>query len=204
VSLEPRPLRRADLHHDPVEQFRAWYDDAVAHGQPQADAMTVASTTLDGRPSARQVLLRGVDGRGFCFYTNFESRKARELDANPYAAIVFHWPAVLRQVRVTGRVERVDDGETDAYWASRPRASQLSAWASEQSEVVGNREELEARVEEIERGFAEIDVPRPAWWGGYRVVPVDVEFWQHRDDRLHDRFRYSRRGEGWTIDRLQP
>jgi pyridoxamine 5'-phosphate oxidase len=199
-----RALHEADLDPDPFVQFRLWYDDAVAHGAAQPDAMSLASATVDGRPSVRFVLLRGVDHRGFAWYTNFESRKGRELDANPHAAISVHWPAVQRQVRATGSVERVSDSEADAYWFARPRASRVSAWASEQSEVVGDREELEARVREIERRYADADVPRPAWWGGYRLVPEEIEFWQHREDRLHDRLRYSRSVGSWRVDRLQP
>jgi pyridoxamine 5'-phosphate oxidase len=207
VPIDARPLHESDLDPDPFVQFSRWYDDALAHGQLQPDAMIVASTTRDGRPSVRMVLLRGVDARGFCFYTNFESRKGRELDANPHAAIAFHWPEVLRQVRATGTVERVSDDEADAYWYARPRPSRVSAWASHQSEAVATRAELEAAVDEIERRFADQEVPRPKGWGGYRVVPVEVEFWQHRDDRLHDRLRYARDRDGagaWRVDRLQP
>jgi pyridoxamine 5'-phosphate oxidase len=205
VPVDARPLHESDLDPDPYVQFARWYDDAYAHGQLQPDAMIVASSTPDGRPSVRMVLLRGVDERGFCFYTNFASRKGRELDTNPHAAIAFHWPEVLRQVRATGAVERVADAESDAYWYARPRASRISAWASEQSDVVATRAELEARVTELELRFADGDVPRPEGWGGYRVVPAELEFWQHRDDRLHDRLRYARAADGgWRIDRLQP
>ena len=174
-------------------QFTRWYDDALGHGQLQPDAMIVASSTPDGRPSVRMVLLRGVDDRGFCFYTNFESRKGRELDANPHAAIVFHWPEVLRQVRATGAVERVSDVEADAYWFARSTC--------ESRERVGIGAERRRRrpapssrraSSDVEARFADGDVPRPPGWGGYRVVPDDLEFWQHRDDRLHDRLRYSR------------
>jgi pyridoxamine 5'-phosphate oxidase len=205
VPIDARPLHESDLDPDPFVQFTRWYDDALGHGQLQPDAMIVASSTPDACPSVRMVLLRGVDDRGFCFYTNFESRKGRELDANPHAAIAFHWPEVLRQVRATGAVERVSDAEADAYWFARPRASRVSAWASAQSDVVAIRAELETRVREVEARFADGDVPRPPGWGGYRVVPDDLEFWQHRDDRLHDRLRYSRRDDGaWRVDRLQP
>jgi pyridoxamine 5'-phosphate oxidase len=203
VPIVARPLHLSDLDPDPFVQFTRWYDDAVEHRQLQPDAMIVATSTPDGRPSVRMVLLRGVDARGFCFYTNFESRKGHELAANPYAAIAFHWPEVLRQVRATGPVERVADAESDAYWYARPRASRISAWASAQSEV-GDRAELEARVVELEARFDDVDVPRPPGWGGYRVASDDIEFWQHRDDRLHDRLRYTRVDEGWRVDRLQP
>ena len=205
MPIPARPLRAADLDRDPFVQFEQWYDDALEHGQLQPDAMVVASSAPDGQPSARLVLLRGIDARGFCFYTNYDSRKGRELEANPSAAVAFHWPEVLRQVRATGAVERVSDEESDAYWHARPRPSRISAWASEQSEVVVSRAALEAAVEEVEARFGDGDVPRPARWGGYRVVPAEVEFWQHRDDRLHDRFRYLRAADGgWRIERLQP
>jgi pyridoxamine 5'-phosphate oxidase len=204
VPVGERALHECDVDADPFVTFQAWYDDAVAHGALQPDAMIVATATADARPSARAVLLRGVDERGFCFFTNFESRKGVELDVNPHAAIVFHWPEVLRQVRVTGRVELVSDAENAAYWRNRPRASQVSAWASEQSATIESRGELETRVGEIEAGFSR-EVPRPDFWGGYRVVPDEIEFWQHRDDRLHDRLRYARSSDGgWTLERLQP
>jgi pyridoxamine 5'-phosphate oxidase len=205
VPIGERPLDISDLDSDPFVQFGTWYDDAVAHGALQPDAMTVASATVDARPSARMVLLRGVDARGFCFFTNYGSRKGSELDANQYAALVFHWPEVLRQVRVTGRVVRVDDDESDAYWFNRPRPSRISAWASEQSDPIATRAELEVRVAELETRFADGEVPRPPGWGGYRVVPDEIEFWQHREDRLHDRLRYAHTVDGtWSIDRLQP
>jgi pyridoxamine 5'-phosphate oxidase len=205
MTLDERSFSEADVDPDPFTQFGRWYDDAVERGAPQPDAMIVASATTDARPSARIVLLRGVDDRGFVFFTNYESRKGRELHANPVAAVGFHWPEVHRQVRATGAVGRVSDDESDEYWSARPRASQLSAWASEQSEVVGDRDELEARVEELARRFGGTDVPRPAWWGGLRVVPDEIEFWQHREDRLHDRLRYSHSADGtWRIERLQP
>jgi pyridoxamine 5'-phosphate oxidase len=204
VPVPARALRARDLDPDPFVQFQRWYDDAEANGQLQPEAMVVATSTPDGRPSARMVLLRGVDERGFCFYTNFASRKGVELAANPHAAIALHWPEVLRQVRATGAVERVSDAESDAYWYARPRASRISAWASAQSEPVATREELEARVHEVEARFADVDVPRPEGWGGFRVVPDEIEFWQHRDDRLHDRFLYTRSGDGWQFVRLQP
>jgi pyridoxamine 5'-phosphate oxidase len=150
------------------------------------------------------VLLRGVDERGFCFYTNYQSRKGDELRSNPRAALVLHWPVLHRQVRVTGSVERVSNAESDAYWSNRPIASRLSAWASQQSAPVASRRELEDAVDAVAARFGTGDVPRPEFWGGYRVVPDEVEFWLHRDDRLHDRVRYRRAGDTWVIDRLQP
>jgi pyridoxamine 5'-phosphate oxidase len=189
-----------------MEQFRRWYADAEAHGQLQPDAMVVATSTPDGRPSARMVLLRGVEDDGFWFFTNFDSRKGEEIAANPHVAIAFHWPEVLRQVRATGRVERLTDAESDRYWYARPRASRVSAWASDQSRPVATRQELEARAQDVEARFGDAEVTRPDGWGGYRVVPDEVEFWQHRDDRLHDRFVYARdpSHDGWSITRLQP
>ena len=207
------PLREEDMDPDPIEQFRRWLDDAETRGVEAPDAMIVASATPDGRPSVRAVLLRGLDERGFAFYTNFESRKGRELDANPHAAVLFHWPELHRQVRATGGVERVSQPESEAYWNNRPRASRISAWASAQSEPIASREELEARAADAEARFrgggegvgGDGDVPLPPFWGGYRLVPDELELWQHREDRLHDRLRYTRTVDGgWVIDRLQP
>jgi len=204
VPIPARPLHAGDLDPDPFVQFRQWYADAEEHGQLQPDAMVVATSTTDGRPSARMVLLRGVDDRGFWFFTNFESRKGIELGANPHVAIALHWPEVLRQVRATGRAERLTDADSDAYWYARPRASRVSAWASAQSRPVASREQLEAQARDVEARFGETEVPRPEGWGGYRVVPDEIEFWQHRDDRLHDRFVYRRSGDAWQVVRLQP
>jgi pyridoxamine 5'-phosphate oxidase len=198
-------LREDDVDPDPIRQFQRWYDDAEARGVLAPDAMVVASATPDGRPSARVVLLRGLDERGFAFYTNFESRKGRELEANPSAAVLFHWPEVHRQVRATGRVERVAHAESVAYWNNRPRASRISAWASAQSEPIGSRAELEARAAAAEQRFGDGDVPLPPFWGGYRLAPDELELWEHRDDRLHDRLRYRRTdGGAWVLERLQP
>jgi pyridoxamine 5'-phosphate oxidase len=189
---------------DPITQFAAWYEDARGALGDDADAVVVATADATGAPSARVVLLRGFDPRGFCFFTSYESRKGDELRVNARAAMVWHWPALHRQVRVTGSVERVSDEESDAYWANRPVSSRLSAWASQQSAPVASRRELEDAVDEVTARFGSDDVPRPEFWGGYRVVPEEVEFWLHRDDRLHDRVRYRRTGDGWRVDRLQP
>jgi pyridoxamine 5'-phosphate oxidase len=188
----------------PVETFRGWLADAAASGLAEPTAMTLATAGADGAPAARMVLLKGVDDRGFAFFTNYDSDKARELTANPRAALVFHWQALGRQVRVTGRVERVAPDESDAYFASRPPASRLSAWASPQSRVITGRDVLERKVEELARRWPGDDVPRPPFWGGYRVVPDTIEFWTHRDDRLHDRERFTREGDGWRAERLAP
>jgi pyridoxamine 5'-phosphate oxidase len=201
----PPPLREQDVDPDPLAQFRAWYGDARAAGLPLAEAMTLATATADGRPSARVVLLRGCDEGGFVFYTNYDSRKGRELAANPRAALVFHWQPLERQVRVEGRVEPISAEQSDAYFRSRPRASRLGAWASPQSEVLAGRRELERRLREAAARFGEGEVPRPPYWGGYRVVPEVVEFWQGREGRLHDRLRYRRLPHGgWAVERLAP
>jgi pyridoxamine 5'-phosphate oxidase len=192
-----------DLDADPVVALRAWLDDA-AEAVPQPDAMVVATASADGRPSARVVLLRGLDARGLVFFTNRESRKGRELAENPRAAAVLHWWALGRQVRVEGAVEEVERAESEAYWRTRPPASRVAAWVSRQSEPLASREELEALFAEAEERFADGDVPLPAFWGGFRIVPETFEFWTHRDDRLHDRIRYVRDGAGWRRERLAP
>ncbi|HYV16485.1 MAG TPA: pyridoxamine 5'-phosphate oxidase [Conexibacter sp.] len=200
-----RELTEADLLPDPIALFERWYADARAADISQANAMTLATATPDGRPSARVVLLKGVDERGFELFTNYESRKARELDANPRAALVVLWAALERQVRVTGDVVRVAATESDAYFATRPRGSQLGAWASQQSRPIAGRDELDARWTELDQRYAQAPVPRPPHWGGFRVVPREIEFWQGRGNRLHDRFAYTRSADGaWEHVRLQP
>ena len=196
-------LLESQVDPDPLRQFALWFDDARAAGVAMPESMAIATATRDGRPSVRMVLLKGFDERGFAFYTGYESRKGRELAENPRGALLFHWPG--RQVRIEGAVERLSAEEADAYFASRPRASRLSAIASRQSEVIPGREELEARVAEVEERFAGAEPPRPDRWGGYRLVPETYELWQHRDDRLHDRLRYRRDGRGaWVVERLSP
>ena len=192
-----------DLADDPFEQLAAWLDDARA-ADPRPAAMTLATATCDGRPSARIVLLRGLDDSGVTFFTNRTSRKGDELDANPHAAAVVHWWELGRQVRVEGAVERTSDEESLEYWRTRPRGSQLAAWSSPQSRPVSGRDELEARVAEMEERFAGDDVPLPPFWGGYRLRPTTIEFWTHRADRLHDRVRYARAGDAWRRERLAP
>ncbi len=189
---------------DPFEQFRAWLDDALhAEKIVEPNAMTVATAGANGRPSARVVLLRQWDARGFVFYTNYESRKGADLTVHPYAALLFWWGALERQIRIEGTVERVLDIESDAYFASRPRGHRLSAWASHQSAVVPDRETLQRAMDDADARFSG-DVPRPPFWGGYRVVPDRFEFWQGRPNRVHDRIAYERSPDGWTLARLSP
>jgi pyridoxamine 5'-phosphate oxidase len=201
---DDRPLRREDLLDDPIEQFRRWLADAEAAAIALPNAMAVATADAEGRPSVRHVLLRGIDARGFTFFTNYDSRKGRQLAENPHAGLVFLWKRLDRQVNVTGTAERIDPTESDAYFATRPREARLGAWASAQSTVLRSREELEERVAETERRFAGLDVGRPPNWGGLIVRPQTVEFWQGRRSRLHDRFRYSRTHGAWRVDRLSP
>jgi len=197
-------LTRSDLADDPLEQFRRWFADARESELAAPEAMALATATPSGAPSVRMVLLKGADESGFTFFTGYVSRKAGELDANPRAALLFHWAPLGRQVRVEGTVERVPAEESDAYFATRPRGAQLAASASRQSSVLESRDELDGRVSELSREHEGRDVPRPEHWGGYRLVPETYEFWQHRDDRLHDRFRYERDAGVWTVERLSP
>jgi pyridoxamine 5'-phosphate oxidase len=192
-----------DLAPDPMTSLRAWLlEAAAASSAPQE--MTLATSTADGRPSARIVLLRGVDDRGLTFFTNRDSRKGRELAANPRAALVLHWWQLGRQVRVEGHVEEVERAVSEAYWATRPRPSRIAAWASSQSRSLAGRDVLDAAFAEAEERFRDGDVPLPPFWGGFRIVPDVVEFWIHRDDRLHDRIRYVRSGDAWRRERLAP
>jgi pyridoxamine 5'-phosphate oxidase len=202
---QDRPLDRSDLLEDPLAQFRRWLADAERAGVPLPNAMALATAAADGTPSARHVLLRGIDEAGFRFYTNHDSRKGREMAENPRAALVFLWKDLDRQVTVAGAVERLSDDESDAYFATRPRDAQLGAWASRQSEVLSDRVHLDERLEEAEAMFPD-EVRRPPNWGGYLVRPATVEFWQGRRHRLHDRFRFTRRADasGWDVERLFP
>jgi pyridoxamine 5'-phosphate oxidase len=200
-----RGLFEADMHVNPIEQFLLWFDEAMAAGLHEPGAMTLATATAAGVPAARLVLLRGFDERGFIFHSNRVSRKGRELAENPRAALVLYWEKLERQVRIEGRAEIISDEESDAYFRTRPRGSQLSAWASSQSEVVPGRADLDREMEELTARYAGREVPRPPYWGGYRVVPHSIEFWQGRPNRMHDRLRYVRQADGsWLLERLAP
>jgi pyridoxamine 5'-phosphate oxidase len=204
VDYKRAALRERDAASDPFELFTRWFDEAVAAAIPEPNAMTLATVDGAGRPAARIVLMKGIDARGVVFHTNYDSRKGRDLAGNPRAALLFFWVDLERQVRIDGTAERVSAGDSDAYFAARPRGSQISAWASPQSAPVTDRAWLEARFAECEARFASGAVPRPPNWGGVRVVPDRFEFWQGRTSRLHDRLVWSRQGDGWTIGRLAP
>ena len=200
-----RGLFEADMHVNPIEQFRLSFDEAMAAGLQEPGAMTLATATAAGVPAARLVLLRGFDERGFVFHSNRVSRKGRELAENPHAALVLYWEKLERQIRIEGRVQIISDEESDAYFRTRPRGSQLSAWASSQSEVIPGRADLDREMEELTARYAGREVPRPPYWGGYRVVPHSIEFWQGRPNRMHDRLRYVRQADGsWLLERLAP
>ncbi|EHP38803.1 pyridoxamine 5'-phosphate oxidase [Cupriavidus basilensis OR16] len=197
-------LSESDVAPDPISQFQRWFDEAIHAKLPEPNAMTLATVDADGQPSARIVLLKGMDAQGFTFFTNYESRKGLDLAANPRAALLFHWVQLERQVRVEGRVEKVTDSESDAYYASRPLGSRLGAWASEQSREVADRTVLEQREADFRAKFGD-NPPRPAHWGGYRLVPTRIEYWQGRPSRLHDRIAYRLAPDGsWQIVRLSP
>jgi pyridoxamine 5'-phosphate oxidase len=189
---------------DPIELFTSWFEAARGAGVLLPEAVTLATATPDGFPSARMVLLKEVDARGFVFFTNYGSRKARELEANPRAALCIHWAVLQRQVRVTGRVARVNAEESAEYFATRPRGSQIGAWASQQSQRLPSREDLERTVRDLGDKYAGQDVPLPPFWGGYRLEPLEIEFWQGRADRLHDRLVFTRAADGWSTQRLYP
>jgi pyridoxamine 5'-phosphate oxidase len=200
--------QRTELHEeqvcaDPIEQLRRWLEDAARADVAEPNAMCL-STSSNGRSSSRMVLLRRLDGAGLVFYTSYFSRKGRELEENPHAALLFYWPQLERQVRVEGPAQRLPEDESDGYFAGRPRGHQLGAWASEQSEPVENRELLDQRMRDYEARFEGEDVPRPHSWGGYLVVPERIEFWQGRANRMHDRLEFTRANAGWTMRRLQP
>jgi pyridoxamine 5'-phosphate oxidase len=198
-------LDRADLNPSPFDQFAIWFNEARQANVIEPNAMSLATTGSDGRPLVRTVLLKSYDPRGFVFYTNLQSRKGRQLSENPEASVLFPWLALERQVIICGPVEKVSHEETAEYFATRPRGSQLGAWISAQSSVITTRENLEEKWDEMNRKFADVQGPLPEWWGGFRIVPREIEFWQGRPSRLHDRFLYSRNPDNsWSIDRLAP
>lgn len=204
-NYSQQSLSKATMYPDPVAQFERWFNEAIRSEIPEPNAMTLASASRDGKPSARIVLLKGFDQDGFIFYTNYNSRKGHELDENPHAAMLFCWLELERQIRIEGKVERIEASESKIYFQSRPRESQIGAWASPQSHVIENRSVLEDAVHDLANKHKHEPVlPLPPFWGGYRLIPKEIEFWQGRENRLHDRIRYTRSGSGWGIDRLAP
>ena len=203
-NLALEGLDEKTIDRDPIKQFQLWLNDAIAAKLPLPEAMTLATARSDGQPSARMVLLKQVDHDGFVFFTNYRSAKAEQLDANPYAALVFYWVQLDRQVRVEGRVTKTSAEESREYFRTRPRESQIGAWASSQSEAIGSRDVLEQRAHELEARYADREIDCPDHWGGYRLKPERIEFWKSRVGRLHDRILYQREGGGWNITRLAP
>lgn len=199
-----KSLDESDVQPNAIDQFSIWWDEALKAQIEEVNAMTLCTTRPDGRPSARIVLLKGFDQAGFVFYTNYESEKGKHLAGNPFASIVFFWKELERQVRIEGACEKVTDDESDAYFRSRPLGSRIGAWVSPQSRTISGRSELEQRTEEIQKRFNLCDVSRPPHWGGYRVVPETIEYWQGRSNRLHDRILYTKKGNNWEITRLAP
>lgn len=204
-----KEYQREELSEDsvslhPIEQFHQWFTEALSSDLPEPTAMTLATASAEGMPSARTVLLKGVDDAGFVWYTNYASEKGQQLEQNPVAALLFFWPELERQIRVTGTVERLTREESEIYFHSRPRESQLGAWASQQSTVVVSRDSLDASYASVQEKFREGDVPLPPTWGGYRLIPSAIEFWQGRPSRMHDRIRYRKDGDAWCIERLAP
>jgi pyridoxamine 5'-phosphate oxidase len=199
-----RGLSEEEAGEDPITLFSRWFEEAREAGLYLPESMSLATATADGRPSVRAVLLKAHDHRGFVFYTNYESRKAEEIAENPRAALAVHWPILMRQVRIAGSVEKTSEAESATYFATRPRGSRIGAWASDQSSVLKDRAELERRFREAQQRFGSGDIPLPPFWGGYRLVPDRMEFWQGRANRLHDRLRYRLRDGGWTVERLYP
>jgi pyridoxamine 5'-phosphate oxidase len=198
-------LSETGVDPNPFIQFKQWFDQALAAQLPEPNAMTIATATPYGKPSARMVLLKDFDQRGFVFFTNYNSRKGQELSENPQAALVFWWAELERQVRITGKVEKVSQAESDGYFYSRPENSRLGAWASYQSEVIASREDLEQRLQDLQHKYETQEIPRPPHWGGLRVIPTEIEFWQGRPSRLHDRLLYTHLDNGnWKIERLSP
>jgi len=198
-------LNEKEAEPNPFQQFQIWFDQALSAQLLEPNAMTLATVTAEGKPSARVVLLKHFDEQGFVFYSNYHSRKGQELGQNPWAALVFWWASLERQVRIEGRVEQVSEQDSDAYFYSRPWGSRLGAWASEQSQVVSDRQVIEQRLVKLEQQYQDQEIPRPPHWGGYRLVPIAIEFWQGRPNRLHDRLSYHRLEDGnWQIERLSP
>jgi len=198
------PLEREHLDPDPIAQFERWFEEACQDVDTEPNAMTLATVDSAGAPAVRMVLLKFFDRNGFVFFTNLESRKAVHIDSNPEVALLFWWPQLERQIEISGVAERISNVEAAKYFMTRPRGSQLGAWVSQQSHVLTSRKALEMKLDEVKRKFANREVPLPSFWGGYRVVPRAIEFWQGQADRLHDRFQYVREGEGWRLQRLAP